>query len=440
MSTLTFTYKARDSKGQPVAGTVEARSQAEALRMLEREGKAVTEIKVGSKHAATAAPAAAPSRTTSALASTSSTPAQRVPVATQSEPHRPHVSGAGGVKREEVISFASQLGVMLETGVPLAEALDAFNESTRPGPLRRVVTVVADRIHGGVSFSTAIREYPRIFPSLMVTLLEASEASGKMSMMLGRIAEYLSKERRTVRQIKGALTYPGVMVTLAVSVTVFLVAWVLPRFARIYESREAALPTLTKFVLGVSDFLIERWYVVVGAIAAMVGAFVLTRVTARGRRALDWCKLKLPVVGPMFSRYYLTRATRTLGTLLASGVPLLEAVRIVRGVTGNVFWSDLWNKIESSMTAGGTFSDSIRASWLVPAPVAQMIAAGERSGRLPDVLDRVAGSSEGDLDEAIKAATQLIEPAMIVFMGTTIGGIAIALLLPIFNVANVMAK
>lgn len=421
MSSMTFAYKARDSKGQQVSGAIEARSQNEALRLLEREGKAVTDIVQGTKPAplAEAAPA---------------------PVATAPEPQRSRTSGVGGVKREEVISFASQLAVMLETGVPLSEALDAFNESTRPGPLRRVVGIVADRIHGGVAFSAAIREYPKVFPSLMVTLLEASEASGKMSMMLGRIAEYLGKERRTARQIKGALTYPGVMVTLAVTVTVFLVTWVLPRFARIYESREAALPTLTKFVLGVSNFMIERWYIVAGSVALVIGAFVLTRITRRGRRALDWCKLKFPVLGPMFSRYYLTRATRTLGTLLSSGVPLLEAVRIVRGVTGNDYWLDLWASIESSMTAGGTFSDSIRASWLVPAPVAQMIAAGEKSGRLPDVLDRVATSSEADLDEAIKSATQLIEPAMIVFMGTTIGGIAIALLLPIFNVANVMAK
>jgi type IV pilus assembly protein PilC len=422
MSSTTFAYRARDSKGQPVSGAIEARSQTEALRLLEREGKAVTDIKAGVKPSEPSAAAAAP------------------PASPIAEKPRGRTSNVGGVKREEVISFASQLAVMLETGVPLAEALDAFNESTKAGPLRRVVGVVADRIHGGVSFSAAIREYPRVFPSLMVTLLEASEASGKMSMMLGRIAEYLGKERRTARQIKGALTYPGVMVTLAVTVTVFLVTWVLPRFARIYESREAALPALTKFVLGVSNFMIERWYVVAASAAAVIGAYILTRITKRGRRAMDWCKLRFPVLGAMFSRYYLTRATRTLGTLLSSGVPLLDAVRIVRGVTANDYWMDLWNNIESSMTVGGTFSDSIRSSWLVPAPVAQMIAAGEKSGRLPDVLDRVATASEADLDEAIKSATQLIEPAMIVFMGTTIGGIAIALLLPIFNVANVMTK
>lgn len=428
MPTLTFSYRARDSKGQPVQGVIDAASRAEALRLLDREGKSVTDLEVA---------ASAPARPTSAAPA-----APRAPAPGASNPPAPAGprSRAGGVRREEVISFATQLSVMLETGVPLAEALDAFTESTRPGPLRKIVAAVAARIHSGTAFSTAIREFPRVFPALMVTLLEASEASGKMSMMLGRIADYLAKERRTVRQIKGALTYPGVMITIAITVTAFLVTWVLPRFARIYESREAALPPLTTFVLGISKFLTTYWYAVIGGAVALVGIFLLTRATASGRRAFDWCRLKMPVIGPMFSKYYLTRATRTLGTLLASGVPLLEAVRIVRGVTGNVYWTDLWSSIESSMTVGGTFSDCIRQSWLIPAPVAQMILAGEKSGRLPDVLDRVASAAEQDLDEAIKTATQLIEPAMIVFMGGTVGGIAIALLLPIFNVANVMAK
>lgn len=405
---LCFAYKARDSKGNPVTGTIDARSQAEAIRALEREGKTVTDIRVGVR-------------------------------AIEDDPKRSRAR-ASGVRRDEVISLASQLGVMLETGVTLAEALEAYIKGMRSGPLKSVSEAVSDQIHGGMPFSAAIEEYPRVFPSLMVTLLKASEASGKMAMMLGRIAEYLGKERRVVRQIRGALTYPLIMVTIAVLVTCFLVVWVLPRFARIYESRQAALPPLTRVVLGISRFMTENWIALLAGAAGAVGLFLAIRATRRGRRILDTLKLRLPVIGAMFTSYYLTRATRTLSTLLASGVPLLEAVRIVRGVTDNIQWEELWMRMEQALTGGGTVADVIRDSWLIPPTSAQMIAAGERAGRLPEVLDRLALATEADLDEAVKSATQLIEPAMIIFMGGTIGGIAIALLLPIFNVANVMAK
>lgn len=405
---LHFTYRARDSKAQPVTGVIDAPTQAEAIRMLEREGKAVTDIHVG--------------------------------VRGTEEPTRRSRGGGGSVRGDEVIALASQLSVMLETGVPLSSALEAYVSSSKPGPLRRVTETVADRIHGGMAFSAAIEDFPKVFPSLMVTLLKASEASGKMAMMLGRVAEYLGKERRTARQIRGALTYPGVMVTLALVVTSFLVTWVLPRFARIYESREAALPAMTKVLLDTSRWLLDNWIAVIVGVVLLVGGFIAMRLSTGGRRILDLVKLNLPAIGPMYRNYYITRATRTLATLLAAGVSLLEAVRIVKGVTDNAHWVDLWNHIEKSMVVGGTLSEVIVKSKLVPAPVAQMISAGERSGRLPEVLERIALASEADLDESVKTATQLIEPAMIVFMGATIGGIAIALLLPIFNVASVVAK
>lgn len=403
-----FMYKARDVHGRPMEGSVEARTKADALRTLDREGKTVTEIRVD-----------APSVNTDEI---------QVRYA------------ASTVRREEVISFSGQLAVMIETGVPLADALDAFVRSARPGGLRRVAEAVAERIHGGMPFSSAIAEYPRVFPNLMISLMRASEASGKMGDMLGRVSDYLAKERRTVRQIRGALMYPMAMISLAVVVTTFLVAWVLPRFARIYSSREAALPALTRYVLGASTIVTQHWVAIVSVMVGLVVGFVLMRSRPWGRRALDTLKLRAPVIGPMFRLFFLTRATRTLGTLLASGVPLLDAVRIVRNVTNNTRWLELWDETEQALTSGLTLAEVVQRTWLIPPPVAQMITAGESSGRLPEVLDRVARATETDLDEAVKNATQLIEPAMIVFMGVTIGGIAIALLLPIFNVANVVAK
>jgi len=258
--------------------------------------------------------------------------------------------------------------------------------------------------------------------------------------MLHQVAQYLQKERKTVRQIKGALTYPAVMIMLALTVTSFLVAWVLPRFAKIYASREAALPLPTRIVMSISNFVQEQWWVILAVAVVLGAAGISIYLSTAGRRWLDRVKLKLPVIGPMFTQYYITRTMRTLGTLLSAGVPLLEAIRIVKQISGNAHWLDLWEHTENAITSGRPMSESLAESWLIPAPVAQMITAGDKTGRLPEVLDRIADASEEDLDEAIKTATQMIEPAMIVFMGLTIGGIAIALLLPIFTVANTMAK
>ena len=407
---LTFTYQARDGSGQIVSSVIQASTRAEALRLLQRDGLVVTSIRLGSS--------AAPVDTDAVLVRQS----------------------ARQVSREEVISFAAQVGVMLETGVPLAEALKAFTAQTKSQHMKRVMTVVIDKVTGGVPFSDAIREFPKVFPTMMLSLIRAAEASGMMAQMLIRVSEYLGKERKTARQIKGALTYPIAMVSIALIVTVFMVVWVLPRFAKIYESRQAALPVPTQVVLGMSHFVTGHWVAIVSTVVGLVAGFLYIRTIPSGRFVIDWLKIRLPVIGPMFTQLYLTRATRTLGTLLTAGVNLLESVQLVRGVTNNVLWGRLWSDMEEAMTAGRPVSTVMLESSLVPPSVAQMIAAGENTGRLPEVLGRVATSTEDDLETAVKTATQLIEPALIVFMGITIGGIALALLLPIFTIANVMTK
>ncbi len=404
---LNFSYRGYGTGGVAESGVIEARSQTDAMRELQRRGTTVTDIRLGS-----------------------------APVDAEAILNR-HASG--NVRRDDVIAFTAQLAVMLETGVPLREALKAYVQQSKAGPLRRIMSTIADRITSGASFSEAISQFPKVFPRMMVSLMRASEATGTMDVMLGRISSYLSKERRTARQIKGAMTYPAVMIALALTITGFLVVWVLPRFAKIYESREAALPTLTKVVLGSSRFVIANWPAIIAGAAAVAGLLFMVRLMPRGRRFIDLLKVRTPVIGTMYTKFYLTRATRTLGTLLGAGVSLLEAIRIVRGVTENALWAELWDEVELSMTSGRSITDAITNTKLIPPAVAQMIAAGERTGRLPEVLDRVSSAAEEELDEAVKNATQLIEPAMIVFMGVTIGGIAISLLLPIFSVSSVMS-
>jgi type IV pilus assembly protein PilC len=346
---------------------------------------------------------------------------------------------AKNVGREEVIAFTSQIAIMLDTGVPLADALKAYTEQSRSVHTRRVVGVVSSRVTAGVSFSESLAEFPGVFPPIVVNLMRAAEASGTLAPMLTRVSQYMAQERRTARQIKGALMYPAAMVSLAVVVTGFLVIWVLPRFAKIYQSREAALPAPTRIVLGASEFIAANGAGIVATLIALtIGGFLFLR-SATGRRTLDRVRIGAPVIGKIFSKLYLVRSTRTLGTLLAAGVTLLEAIRIVRGVTQNLLWQELWDKVEQAMTSGKTVSSVVAVSGLIPASAAQMIAAGERTGRLPEVLEKIAHSADDELDETIRVATQLIEPAMIVFMGVTIGGLALALLLPIFSISNVLS-
>ena len=404
---LPFQYTGRDQAGNQVQGVHEAESQSEAFAQLKASGVAVSVL----------------------------TPARERIDTTAFQLKQ----SASQVGREDVIAFSSQLAVMIETGVPLADAMEAVAETGKgSGHVGRVLNDIMRRISDGEPFSEALSSFPKVFPTLMISLVRAAEASGTLGPMLDRVAAYLDKDRKTIQQIRGALTYPLIMVGLSLVITGFLVTWVLPRFASIYESREAALPKPTQIVLAISDGVQNNWMLIVGTIAAIVIGYLFARSTDGGRRSLDILKLKLPIIGPMLNSFYLARSLRTLGTLLASGVPLLDAVGITRGVTNNHKWTEMWDRTEAAMTSGQPISDVLCNSELLPATVSRMIAAGDRTGKLPDVLEKIANTVEDDLDNAIKNATQLIEPAMIIFMGTTIGGIAISLLLPIFSLSSII--
>ena len=216
-------------------------------------------------------------------------------------------------------------------------------------------------------------------------------------------------------------------------------SFVLPRFAAIYEERQATLPTPTRILLGISDFAATQ-YMVYGPVCAVgLVTFIIWSRSQSGRRGLDWLRLNLPLIGPMYSHLYLTRAMRTMSTLLAAGVNVLDVIDICRGVTFNSYYAQLWDSMEKGVREGRQISDAVAKSDLVPANVASMINAGERSGRLPEVMERIAQFSQDELDDSVARVTTFIEPLMIVFMGIVIGGVAVALLLPIFDMGKVMS-
>jgi type IV pilus assembly protein PilC len=269
-------------------------------------------------------------------------------------------------------------------------------------------------------------------------LVKASEASGTMAMMLDRVGDYLNRELRTRRQVTGALTYPAFMLGTAFAVVGFMLVVILPRFARIYEMKATTLPTPTRVMITMGDFLREDWMWWGPAILVLALAFSLWRRTDGGRKALDWVKLRLPIIGPMTAMLYVARSTRTMATLLAGGVGLLDVIRICRGITNNRAFDELWIDMECRVRDGkpmsGAFTDSIH----VPPDVASMIASGERSGRLSEVMEKVAARSDETLESSIKHATSMIEPILIVVMGIIVGSVAMALLLPVFKMSSMV--
>ncbi len=403
-----YQYQARDGHGELAIGVVDAASLEEAGRQLRGEGKFIVKI-----------------------SPVSAADLVDQPVSVQSHAKR--------VKRKQVIFFTHQMAVMIETGVSLTDALQSTAEQMAEPHFRAVLDDVTLSVQAGGEFSAALRKHPNVFPPVMTSLLRAGEVSGTMPLMLERISQYLSKEYQTMKQARGAMMYPMFMALMAVGVTIFLLAFVLPRFAGIFESRGAALPLPTQLLLAISGCLVGYWYYWVGlALAGTLGLW-WSQKTVRGIRYRDWLKLNVPLVGRLYQQLYLTRACRTMGTMINAGVSMLDMISIVRHVTNNVYFDELWDEVDSRLRQGSQLSEPMFASILIPRSIGQMIYNGEKSGQLGKVMGRIAEFTESEFDQAVHSVTAMIEPIMVVLMGSMIGFVAISLLLPIFTVSKVIA-
>ncbi len=404
-----FLYKARDRQGQLATGEIAAASIDEAGKLLQAQNKFVVEISPMKKSGAAKASRAA-----------------KKPI-------------GGRVKRKYVIDFANQMSVMVNTGVPLSEALDCLRRLAKDRNYKAVMDGIAGEVQAGSALSDALAKHPKAFPPIVTALIRASESSGTMSVMFDRIAKYLTKEYHTLKQVRGAMMYPMFMFLMCASVTVFLLTVILPRFTSIYANKGAVLPAPTRFLMALSDGITDYWqWWLVGLAVGGVGFAVWVRTTL-GQTQLDWLKLHVPICAGLTRKLYLSRACRTIGTMIDSGVSLLDTVHIVRDVTRNVYYERLWDGITEGLGRGEQLSDSLFASALFPESVSQMVYSGEKSGRLGEVFGCVADFTETEFDVAVKTATQFIEPVMLVVMGSVIGFIAISLLLPVFSAGRVMS-
>jgi len=405
-----FAYRAVDASGRVVTGSVSAANEAEASRRIRGEGKMVVEI------------------------------IRDLPgMAGRERQTRSSGTGDRRVRTADLVAFCRQMGVMLETGVPVSEALDAVSTRAGSPEFRDLLAGVSAEVHAGSALSATMARRPRAFPTIVLSLIRAAEASGSLALMFGRLGDYLSREEQTRRRVKGALTYPGIMLGAGTLIVAGLVAFVLPRFAAIYAGRGATLPLPTRLLLGASDFLVGQWTTWLPATVALVVVGGFAARSAAGRRQLDRLSLALPAIGSLNRQAFLARGFRTLSTLLAGGVHLLDALAIARGLTGNSRLHAFWDRLEKAVRDGRQLSDAMGEDGLVPADVNAMVAAAERSGRLPQTLERIALFVEDELDLEVKRVTAMIEPLTILLLGAAVGGIALAVLLPMFKVGSVVA-
>jgi type IV pilus assembly protein PilC len=346
-----------------------------------------------------------------------------------------------GPNRKDILSFTNQLAVMIRAGISLPEALESVGQQTQNQKFQRIILDIKSRIEAGQSFSQALAEHPQVFTNLYVNMVAAAEISGSLSDMMQKLADYLDQEAATKSQIKGAMVYPIIIATMAVTVTVFLLCFVLPRFTAIFAGHERLLPKPTKALMASSAFLRGNWYLLLPMVGAAVWAFLYFIRTTAGRLWWDKTKLQLPLIKTLCRSLYITRSLHTMGVLVRAGVPILNTLSITAQIAGNALYKDMWLGVQEEVRQGKKISTSLNRFNLLPGNVLAMIRSGEESGNLGDVLRDISAFYGRELTTVIKMVTSMIEPIMIVCMGVLVGFIAMSIILPIFKMSSlVMGK
>src|SRR5918993_1970175 len=341
-----------------------------------------------------------------------------------------------GPSAKDIQNFTSQLSVMIRAGISIRAAIEGISEQVENPKFKEMLIQMKRDVESGKQFSDALLRYPKIFSPLYINMVKASELSGGFSKMLDKIATYLAQQIETSSMVKGAMVYPGIIGTMAIGTTVFLLTFVLPRFMVIFKGKEAALPAPTKFLLALSDFMVNYWYVLLFALVAGIWGFVLMLRTDWGRLWWDKVKLTVPLFKKLFRALYISRSLHTMGQLINAGVPMLDTISITADISGNVLYKRMWRAGYAAVQQGKKISPPPGKSPLLPRAVVQMINAGEESGKLGEVLDEVSGFYSRELRLVIKSVTAMIEPLMIVFMGGMVGFIAMSIILPIFKLSQ----
>lgn len=433
----TFTYTAIDTaSGRECDGTLECATPEQAATTLKQRGLAPLSVqrldgRMDARHTARATPAPIAG---SRAVTTSKRPGSAMPV-----PRAWHlrIRRPGRViSRKSLTLFTRQLATLVKAGMPLLRCLQVLARQEKNPAFRAALERFAETIRSGGTLSHGLALYPKIFDRLYINMVKAGEAGGVLDTVLDRLALFMEKTERIKAKIKSAMTYPVIVVLLAVGIVAALMVFVVPKFEQIFSGllKGQPLPTLTRVVLGLSYF-VQRHVVATVVIAGAAYAVMATiRKTAKGVRTLDWLSLKSPVVGDLFAKAAIARFARTFGTLLASGVPILQALLITRDTSGNVHLADAIQHVHERVKAGDSVARPLQETAIFPGMVTSMIEVGEETGALPEMLTRIADTYDEEVDNAVNGLTSVIEPFMIVFLALMVGTIVIALFLPIVSI------
>ena len=350
-----------------------------------------------------------------------------------------NISFGSGLTDKDLVVFTRQFGTMINAGLPLVQCLEILSTQSENKVLRETIGEVKTQVEAGSTFSDALRRHPKVFDDLYVNLVHAGEVGGLLDTILTRLAKYIEKAMKLKGQIKSAMVYPAAILGVAAVVITVLMIWVIPIFAKMFSELSGGkmgLPGPTQFVIDVSNGFTSYWYVMLGSIVAVVFGIKKYYATVQGRMAIDKLLLKTPVFGDLIRKASVAKFTRTLGTLLSSGVPLLDGLTICAKTAGNKVIEETLVDARVSISGGKTIADPLAASGVFPKMVTHMIAVGESTGALDAMLGKIADFYEDEVDQAVASLTSLLEPIMMVFLGIVIGFIVIAMYLPIFKMSE----
>ena len=345
-----------------------------------------------------------------------------------------------GPGRKDILNFTNQISVMVKAGISLPDALESIAAQMEKPRFKGIIVDLKNRIESGQSFSQALSEHSDVFSNLFINMVAAAEVSGSLSSMLEQLAGYLDQESETRSQVVGAMVYPIIIAVMAISVTLFLLVFVLPRFLEVFAGNEHLLPTPTRIIMATSGFVRGYWFVLFPAIGFGFWGFIYFVGTPVGRLWWDKTKLKIPLVKTLCKSLYITRSLHTMGVLTNAGVPILDTIAITAQISGNVLYESMWKMVHEAVRQGKKIASSLSESRLMPNAVIQMIRSGEESGTLGQVLGDISKFYARELKTVIKTVTSMIEPIMIVLMGLIVGFIAMSIILPIFRMSSLVTS
>jgi type IV pilus assembly protein PilC len=363
-----------------------------------------------------------------------------IPVTVREKPKEVSLKFGRRVKMKEIVHFTRQFATMVNSGLPLVQCLDILAQQSENKFLANTVKEVQADVESGATLADALRNHPKVFSELFINMVAAGEAGGILDTVLLRLSTFLEKNEALVRKVKGAMIYPGVILSVAVIAVSVLLIFVIPTFQNMFASVDLALPAPTRLVIWLSETIQAYYWAILGVI---FGAIWITRMyykTSQGRLALDRLMLRIPIIGDLLRKGAVARFTRTLGTLLSSGVSILDGLEITARTAGNRVIHDAVMRSRSSIAGGETIAEPLKQSGVFPPMVTQMINVGEQTGTIDEMLDKIADFYDDEVDTAVEALLSAMEPILIVFLGVVVGGMIVAMYLPIFDMINVVGQ